>query len=254
MDLPPVDGAQYRGTIGTYRAAAEHVAADVGVPSAAREIVVTDDMPQRGARAIADGRTGQVLIARGEADAFEALTTQLARDGAGMLDQSTTRDLGQRMFTALHEASHLTGPVIPDANPHMKLDLMWEEGLASLNARRLLPSFARQHAALDVPRPPIADITYSGYAERLGELLDLAGAPRDTPAFDAGVRELAEQVPWRERPSWVARRVLEARSGAASADDIARLEPHVHSYVQRMFRGTGAIERELAEILARIVA
>lgn len=254
MELLPVDMAQYRGTIGTYRAAAEHVAADVGRPTAAREIVVTDDMPQRGARAIADGRTGSILIARGEADAFEALATRLARDGASQLDPSSTSDYARRAFTALHEGSHLTGPIIPDANPHMKLDLMWEEALASLNARRLLPSFASGHAGLDVPRPPIADITYSGYAHRITELLELTGAPADTATFDAHVRDLAEQVPWRERPTWVARRILEARTPVVDADAVARLEPFVHGYAQRMSRGTGAIEREVVELLARVVA
>lgn len=254
MELTPVDGAQYRGTIGAYRAAAEHVAADVGAPSAAREIVVTDRMPQRGARAIADGRTGGILVARGEADAFEALATRLARDGAAQLDPPATRDYAQRLFTALHEGSHLTGPVIPDVNPHMKVDLMWEEALASLNARRLLPSFASAHAGLDVPRPPIADITYSGYAQRITELLELTGATVDSPAFDAHVRDLAEQVPWRERPTWVARRILQSRTPVANADAVTRLEPLVHGYAQRMTRGTGAIERELVELLARVVA
>ena len=254
MELSLVDGAQHRGTISTYRAAAEHVAADVGAPNPAHEIVVTDDMPQRGARAIADGRTGSILIARGEADAFEALATRLARDGAAQLDPASTRDYAQRLFTALHEGSHLTGPTIPAVNPHMKVDLVWEEALASLNARRLLPSFASSHAGLDVPRPAIADVTYSGYAQRVAELLELAGAPADSAAFDAHVRELAEQVPWRERPTWMARRILESRTpGVVDAGVVARLEPLVHGYAQRMSRGTGTIEREVVELLARVV-
>lgn len=252
---PMRSGTGHHGTMTTYHAAARHVAADAGTPDPVREIQVLDVMPQRGARAIADGRTGTILIARAEADALDALGARLARDGVDALGEAGRIELSQRWFTALHEATHLTGPVIPDSNPNMRVDLMWEEALASLNARRLLPSFARAHAGVELARPALGSITYSGYAERIVEAIELTGASRDTAAFDDIVRELAERVAWRDRPAWLAERILRARTTApVVAADVAAIEPLLHGYVQRISRGTGGIERAIVDVLARIAS
>jgi hypothetical protein len=238
--LPPrLPASDYPATIELYRSATAHVAAGAGQPDPVRDVLVTEQMPERGARAIADSRTGVIYISKGEADLLEPLAARAARDGWAALEPSAQADLLQREFTALHEGSHLTGPAMPPASSYSKVDTMWEEALASLNARGEQAAFTQARHGAEFVRPPIAEITYGGMAQRATEVLALGGLAVDTPAFDEQVRTLAEAVPWRERPRFIAEWLVSSRLGRAVPEgaNLFELEQYVHSYITRFEAG-----------------
>jgi hypothetical protein len=249
--LPPrLPAERYPATLALYHEAAAHVAAESGLPDPVRDVLVTEQMPERGARAIADSRTGVIYISKGEADLLEPLAARAARDGWEALDPRARADLLQREFTALHEGSHVTGPAMPPASEHSKVDTMWEEALASLSARREQVAFTQARHGASVPRTSIADVTYGGMAQRASEVLEVAGAAPDTPAFDTYVRTLAEQVPWRERPTWIVQRMVEHRLGSMPAGaNTYELEQLVHGYITRFEPNTGRMLGALDDLV-----
>jgi hypothetical protein len=231
--------SDYPATIELYRSATAHIAAGAGQPDPTRDVLVTDHMPERGARAIADSRTGVIYISRGEADALEPLVGRAAREGWASLSHADQTDLLQREFTALHEGSHLTGPSMPPASADSKLDTMWEEALASLNARAEQAAFSQARHGVASARPAVASVTYGGMAQRVVEVLDLGGDRLDTPAFDSTIRTLAEHVPWRERPRWIAEHLVACRLGGEvpATANLFELEQFIHGYIQRFEPG-----------------
>jgi hypothetical protein len=238
--LPPrLPASDYPATLELYRSATAHISAGAGQSDPTRDVLVTEQMPERGARAIADSRTGVIYISRGEADALEPLAARAAREGWAALEPAEQADLLQREFTALHEGSHLTGPAMPPANPNSKVDTMWEEALASLNARAEQGAFSQARHGVASARPPVASITYGGMSQRVVEVLELGGTRLDTPGFDSTVRTLAEHVPWRERPRWIAEHLVASRLGGRvpPGANLFELEQFVHGYIQRFEPG-----------------
>ena len=257
MELPPrLPASDYPATLELYRSATAHVATGAGQPDPVRDVLVTEHMPERGARAIADSRTGVIYISKGEADALEPLAARAARDGFEALEPTAQADLLQREFTALHEGSHLTGPAMPPASPHSKVDTMWEEALASLNARAEQAAFTQARHGAEFVRPPVADITYGGMANRAVEVLELGGLAVDTPAFDDQVRTLAEHVPWRERPRFIAEWLVSSRLGAPmpANTNLFELEQYVHSYISRFEAGgrIGSVLDDAVRLAAKV--
>ena len=253
--LPPrLPETSYPATLELYRSASRHIADSAGQVDRVRDILVTEQMPERGARAIADSRTGVIYISKVEADLLEPLAARAARDGFEALDLEARADLLRREFTALHEGSHVTGPAMPPRSEHSKVDTMWEEALASLNARREQVAFTQARHGMTVPRSAVSDITYGGMAGRVAEVLEVAGHAPDSSGFDDQVRTLAEHVTWRERPRWIVEQMVAKRLGAVPPNaNLFELEQLVHGYVQRYERNTGRLVAALEDVV-RIAA
>lgn len=254
--IPRVPSAPFAAALDVYQRAARQVRADAGAADGPLDIFVAERAPSPGAMAVAFGREGAIAIHPGEAAALQTLAARTAVAGAAQLSPDEHSDLQRRSFTALHEASHVTGPSTPEQSADTEADWMWEEGLASLNARRLLPAFmanspgARPGAGtVAASPPPIGSITYSGFAQRIGELLRLTGAELDSAAFNTDIRQLAERMPWPERPEWVARHIVSHQlKRPATAADVAAVLPYVHRYVGRFEAGTGLIEHTVRDL------
>lgn len=222
-------------TLAAYAQAWQAVATDAEDAAPVGRIDVDSSLIGTGARAVAYGREDRIAVAPAEAAAFEAALSNPARAGQ--------QALAQLAFTALHEASHVVGPAQPQGAPDGELLAMWEEALASLQARRLLPAaLAGAYDVQGVARMPVADVTYGGIVERVVELLALVGSPLDSPSFDADVRTLAESLPWQQRASWLVDRLVAARgAGPLTPSHGAELEQLVLGQVRRTSPGTGRI-------------
>lgn len=241
--IPRLPAAGFPDALATYERAAQLVADDAHRTMGGRDIFVAERAPAPGAMAVAFSRESAIAIHPGEAQALQDVA---ARARAGTLSGEDVGDLRRRTFTALHEASHVTGPAMPtDMGDDAPTTLLWEEGLASLNARRLLPALGPP----GTPRPPVTSITYSGLAARVNELLGLAGVEVDSAAHDRAIRTLAEHVEWGERPRWVASRIARHALGHAATDaELGALVPMVHRYVARLEGGTGHLQAALRDL------